>query len=75
MLSCVEMEIFRSSFIPFFARRMTEAGVVPRPETPGFLSKIRLPTIIVPMRSLYLCLGNYRPFKDIQGDTVTLSPL
>ena len=49
-------------------------GLVPRPETPGFPSNIRLPsntnTIPIPR-----CPGNYRPFKVIQGSTVTLTLL
>ena len=52
LYSCVE--VGDSRFIPFFARRTTEPGLVPRPETPRFPSKIRLPsntnTIPIPVR-------------------------
>ena len=40
-------------------------------ETPGFPSKIRLPrnTNTIP----FLCPGNYRPSKVVQGNTITLA--
>ena len=42
LLGCVE--IGYSSLIPFLARRRPNPGLVPRPETPAFSSKIRLPS-------------------------------
>ena len=60
-----------SSFIPFLTRRRLNPGLVPRPETPGFPTKIRLPsntnTIPIP-----LPLGRQlAAFQFIQGNTVT----
>ena len=70
-LSCVEIGC--NSFIPFFVQWTTEPRLVPRPETnPNFPSKIRRPSntnaIPIPVST-----GNYRPFKDIRGKTVTQS--
>ena len=51
LIGCVE--IGYSRFIPFFARRRPNPGLVLRPETPGFPCKKRLPsntnTIPIPM--------------------------
>ena len=44
-----------------------------RDETPGFPSKIRLPRNII--RSQYPHQGGYRPFKVIQGNTITFGDL
>ena len=57
-----------NSFILFFAR-WTTGPRARAPETPVFPSKIRLQ--VIPIQFQYLCPGNYRPFKVIQGNTVT----
>ena len=69
LLGCVEMEMV-ALFLCLYNGRLNP-GLVPRPETPGFPSKIRLPsstnTIPVPVARIY------RPFKVIQGNNVTLA--
>ena len=63
------VEIRDSSFIPFLHKWTTE----PRPETPVFPSKIRLPSKI-PIRSHYLYPGNYRLYQSYSRQYHHTSP-
>ena len=46
---------------------------MPCPETPGFSSKIRTPPKYYKHDPNTSALGNYRPFKIIQDNTITLA--
>ena len=70
--SCVEIEdIIAALFLS--ARWKTELRLVPHPETLGFPSEMRLSSRLIQIRPQYLHPCNYRPFKVIQGNTVTLA--
>ena len=67
LLGCDEMEMV--SLLVSLREGRLNPGFVPRPEAPGFPSKTT--SQVLPIRSQYLCPGDHRPFKDIQGYTVT----
>ena len=51
-----------------------KGGSMPRSETPGFSSKIRL-LRVTQTRSQYLHPGGYRPSKVIQSNTIRMTSL
>ena len=52
---------------------MTEPWLVPRPETPGFPSKIRLLSNTNTNPNTCAPGGNYRPYQIIHGNAITLA--
>ena len=70
LFGCVEIEII-ALFLSLLEGDWTW-GSLPRPETPGFPSKIPYASQVIQYdpNYLYRCPGNYRIFKDSQGNTV-----
>ena len=66
----VEMEIV--AFFPFLTRRRLNPRGSRLPLKPP-VSHLRYASQVIPVRSQYLRLGNYRHFKSIKGNTVTQS--
>ena len=66
---CVEIEIMA---LLLSCTKETEPGarcLAPKP----LVSRLRYASQVIQYDPKYLCPGNYRPFKDSQGNTVTLA--
>ena len=67
LFGCLDIEII-ALFLP--CTKETEPGARCLALKP-LVSHLRYASQVIPIRSQYLFPGNYRPFKDIQGNTVT----
>ena len=69
LIGCVEMEIV-ALFLSLQTDDWTQGSCL---ALKPLVSHLRYASQVIPIRSQYLCPSNYRPFKVIQGNTVTLA--
>ena len=71
--STIKIPPVRSVRLRWVWYRYPSAGLPMMHVLKPLVSHLRYASQVIPIRSQYLCPGNYRPFKVIQGNTVTLA--